>query len=242
MRPRTKSMVLNIAFSLKKRFNVDSPSFTPSSLAVNGTSAPSKTIGLSPRTASAAPFKPKSLTPGMECHPSKIQNELTMNTASSVASFSSSSNLKSYNPNAPDWVGPEVQEFLPQSFNSLSVSITISILFSFVSPSSFRSLSISTAIRLPGQKWMFWHILLRNSGLDCEHHFDYCYPQGRFQYLGSRGRIESRIPCHTMHVVRRPKSTQRWTSVKIPIRAKTMPGKDLDRSHRSELFGILVHS
>ena len=50
--------------SVKKRFNVASPSFTPSSLAVNGSHATAKTIGLSPKAASAAPFKPRTLTPG----------------------------------------------------------------------------------------------------------------------------------------------------------------------------------
>lgn len=60
---------------MKKRFNVDSPSFTPASqngtpnttaagvgetglLGINGTTI-SKSIGLSPKAASAAPFKPK---------------------------------------------------------------------------------------------------------------------------------------------------------------------------------------
>lgn len=51
-------------FSVKKRLNVDSPSFTPASLAVNDAQLPTKTAGLSPKTASAAPFKPKGLTSG----------------------------------------------------------------------------------------------------------------------------------------------------------------------------------
>lgn len=54
-------------FSVKKRLNVDSPSFTPASLAstslsVNGNST--KATGLSPKAASAAPFKPKGLGSG----------------------------------------------------------------------------------------------------------------------------------------------------------------------------------
>ena len=55
-----------VPFSIKKRLNVDSPSFTPTavaSLAVNG--AARKPLGLSPKAASAAPFKPKGLTTSM---------------------------------------------------------------------------------------------------------------------------------------------------------------------------------
>ncbi len=48
-------------FSVKKKFNVDSPSFTPASLTVNGAS---KTPGLSPKAANAAPFKPRNFSPG----------------------------------------------------------------------------------------------------------------------------------------------------------------------------------
>lgn len=47
--------------SIKKKFNVDSPSFTPASLAVNGAS---KTPGLSPKAANAAPFKPRNYSSG----------------------------------------------------------------------------------------------------------------------------------------------------------------------------------
>lgn len=57
--------------SAKKRFNVDSPSFTPAAqngnsgtgvglLVADGISA--KAIGLSPKAAGAAPFKPKNAT------------------------------------------------------------------------------------------------------------------------------------------------------------------------------------
>ena len=52
--------------SIKKRFNVDSPSFTPSSLAVNGSNIIAKTPGLSPKAANAAPFRPRNLTPGIQ--------------------------------------------------------------------------------------------------------------------------------------------------------------------------------
>ena len=52
---------------MKKRFNVESPSFMPAShngasLAVNG--GPTKASGLSPKAASAAPFKPKGFNSG----------------------------------------------------------------------------------------------------------------------------------------------------------------------------------
>ena len=53
--------------STKKRFNVDSPSFTPS-LTVNGSGT--KASGLSPKAASAAPFKPKGSMSGIYNHTS----------------------------------------------------------------------------------------------------------------------------------------------------------------------------
>ncbi|KAL8705577.1 MAG: hypothetical protein Q9201_001318 [Fulgogasparrea decipioides] len=57
-----KMRKIHYAEIVKKRFNVDSPSFTPSSLAVNGTQAKPKSTGISPKFASAAPFKPKGIT------------------------------------------------------------------------------------------------------------------------------------------------------------------------------------
>ncbi|KAF6238459.1 hypothetical protein HO173_003426 [Letharia columbiana] len=90
--------------SIKKRFNIASPSFTPSSLAVNGNHATPKTLGLSPKAANAAPFKPRTLTPA----PSVASSSVSSTTAS----------LKQYNPNAPDWIAPDAQEFLPQAYNS----------------------------------------------------------------------------------------------------------------------------
>ncbi|MCJ1409726.1 PAB-dependent poly(A)-specific ribonuclease subunit 3 [Ptychographa xylographoides] len=86
--------------SVKKKFNIDSPSFTPTllnssltSLAVNGSAI--KPTGLSPKAANAAPFKPKGLGSETGAYPKK-----------------------QYNPTAPDWQlgpSPDVQEFLPQS-------------------------------------------------------------------------------------------------------------------------------
>jgi PAB-dependent poly(A)-specific ribonuclease subunit 3 len=43
----------------KKRFNVDSPSFTPSLLSGNGVAGPKKSTAISPKAASAAPFQPR---------------------------------------------------------------------------------------------------------------------------------------------------------------------------------------
>ena len=107
---------------MKKRFNVDSPSFTPSSLAPNGNTATSKAPGLSPRAANAAPFLPKSLTPG-KIPVLRARRQAEIYTASSVASFSSSTAPKTYNPAAPDWIGSETPEFLPQNYNNLHVSV-----------------------------------------------------------------------------------------------------------------------
>ena len=54
--------------SMKKRFNVDSPSFRPASqagasLGTNG--AVVKTLGLSPKAANATPFEPKGFMQGI---------------------------------------------------------------------------------------------------------------------------------------------------------------------------------
>lgn len=59
--PILAEMLCSCLSSVKKRFNVDSPSFTPASLTVNGAS---KTPGLSPKAANAAPFKPRNFSPG----------------------------------------------------------------------------------------------------------------------------------------------------------------------------------
>ncbi|KAL8690146.1 MAG: hypothetical protein Q9218_004345 [Villophora microphyllina] len=89
--------------NVKKRFNVDSPSFTPSNLAVNGSQARPKSTGISPKFANAAPFKPKGLT---------------SRPASTAPSATSS--VKGYNPNAPEWTAPDAQEFLPPSYNGVT--------------------------------------------------------------------------------------------------------------------------
>ena len=59
-----------------------------------------------------------------------------MFSAPSAASSSvSSSSLKQYNPNAPDWIAPENQEFLPQTYNAVSISFSI-IYYFFIQVSS----------------------------------------------------------------------------------------------------------
>ncbi|KAJ5624866.1 PAN2-PAN3 deadenylation complex subunit PAN3 [Penicillium lagena] len=71
----------------KKRFNVDSPSFTPSLLSGNGASTPKKST-ISPKAANAAPFQPR--------------------TAASPARHETAT---------PDWTVADVQEFVPQGFD-----------------------------------------------------------------------------------------------------------------------------
>nr|A1CP31.2 RecName: Full=PAN2-PAN3 deadenylation complex subunit PAN3; AltName: Full=PAB1P-dependent poly(A)-specific ribonuclease; AltName: Full=Poly(A)-nuclease deadenylation complex subunit 3; Short=PAN deadenylation complex subunit 3 [Aspergillus clavatus NRRL 1] len=88
-------------FDSKKRFNVDSPSFTPSLLPSNGSSPTissatmKKMATISPKAANAAPFQPRS-----------------------VASRSNTSTPNSRQENInPDWTVAEVQEFVPQGFD-----------------------------------------------------------------------------------------------------------------------------
>ncbi|KAL8773317.1 MAG: hypothetical protein Q9209_001711 [Squamulea sp. 1 TL-2023] len=92
---------------VKKRFNVDSPSFTPASLAVNGNQNKPKSTGISPKFANAAPFKPKGA--GFGSRPAS--------TAPSATPLA-----KGYNPNAPEWTALEAQEFLPSSYNNGTTS------------------------------------------------------------------------------------------------------------------------
>ncbi|KAL8997112.1 MAG: hypothetical protein Q9169_003548 [Polycauliona sp. 2 TL-2023] len=91
------------AESVKKRFNVDSPSFTPASLAVNGNQTTPKATGISPKFANAAPFKPK--VAGVGSRPASTAP-------------SSTSSAKGYNPNAPEWTVPDAQEYLPSSYSN----------------------------------------------------------------------------------------------------------------------------
>ncbi|OQE47407.1 hypothetical protein PENCOP_c001G04152 [Penicillium coprophilum] len=81
----------------KKRFNVDSPSFTPSLLSGNGVSAPKKSTAISPKAASAAPFQPRTT--------SSRSNTSTPTTRSEAVQ---------------DWTVADVQEFVPQSFEHVT--------------------------------------------------------------------------------------------------------------------------
>lgn len=90
------------AESSKLGLNVDSPSFTPYSLVVNGNHPPPKSSRLSPKAVNAAPFKPKGSTP-----------------APTAPIFTPSA--KPYNPSAPDWVAPDVQDFVQQPYDNLSI-------------------------------------------------------------------------------------------------------------------------
>lgn len=60
----SRAICLLCLLSTKKHLNVDSPSFTPSSLTANGFVSPPKSKRLSPKSANAAPFKPKGLSSG----------------------------------------------------------------------------------------------------------------------------------------------------------------------------------
>lgn len=62
--------MLMTVLSNKKRFNVDSPSFTPSLLSGNGTSAAKKSNPISPKAANAAPFQPRPAASRMSIDPS----------------------------------------------------------------------------------------------------------------------------------------------------------------------------
>lgn len=60
-------LICDFQFS-RKRFNVDSPSFTPSLLSANGSTATTptkKTATISPKAANAAPFQPRGVSSRM---------------------------------------------------------------------------------------------------------------------------------------------------------------------------------
>ncbi|KAL1963556.1 hypothetical protein VTN77DRAFT_8001 [Rasamsonia byssochlamydoides] len=82
--------------SSKKRLNVDSPSFTPSLLAANGSTTPKKTTSISPKAASAAPFLPKSVASRSNTSTPSVRQETA----------------------TPDWSVAEVQDFVPQGFDA----------------------------------------------------------------------------------------------------------------------------
>ncbi|KAJ6032006.1 PAB-dependent poly(A)-specific ribonuclease subunit 3 [Penicillium herquei] len=100
-----------LKISNKKRFNVDSPSFTPSLLSGNGTSAPKKST-ISPKAASAAPFQPRVAASRMASDPEPWSSPLTgkgSNTSTPMRQ------------ETPDWT--EVQEFVPAVYDGHVASL-----------------------------------------------------------------------------------------------------------------------
>ncbi|KAL3483206.1 hypothetical protein BJX62DRAFT_220682 [Aspergillus germanicus] len=90
----------------RKRFNVDSPSFTPSLIPSNGSSPTSSSSSLkkastiSPKAANAAPFQPRAVSSRSNAStPGSRQEAL-----------------------APEWSVAEVQEFVPQGFEATHMS------------------------------------------------------------------------------------------------------------------------
>ncbi|KAJ9320737.1 hypothetical protein DTO027B5_7814 [Paecilomyces variotii] len=84
----------------KKRLNVDSPSFTPSLLAANGTSTTKKTTTISPKAANAAPFLPKSVASRSNTSSPSIRQDAA----------------------TPDWSVAEIQDFVPHGFDATQVA------------------------------------------------------------------------------------------------------------------------
>ncbi|KAJ9300554.1 hypothetical protein DTO271G3_1718 [Paecilomyces variotii] len=84
----------------KKRLNVDSPSFTPSLLAANGTSTTKKTTTISPKAANAAPFLPKSVASRSNTNSPSIRQDAA----------------------TPDWSVAEIQDFVPHGFDATQVA------------------------------------------------------------------------------------------------------------------------
>ncbi|KAL4973386.1 hypothetical protein BDW66DRAFT_142179 [Aspergillus desertorum] len=90
----------------KKRFNVDSPSFTPSLLPSNGSSPTSsssslkKSSTISPKAANAAPFQPRTAASRSNASTPGLRQDAT----------------------APEWSVAEAQEFIPQGFDTTHMS------------------------------------------------------------------------------------------------------------------------
>ena len=79
-----------------------------------------------------------------------------------AAAPSLSGSAKQYNPNAPDWLAPGAQEYLPQSYSTIpAVSLTFSLVFI---RSHFRSTPLSSQIRMTKTillpRNQYWIILL----------------------------------------------------------------------------------
>jgi PAB-dependent poly(A)-specific ribonuclease subunit 3 len=96
---------------VKKSFNVDSPSFTPSFLsAASNISANGKKVpGFSPKAANAAPFLPKSAAVS-----SKLVPDFAVRSAISILTAVI---LEGADTSTPEWT-MDVQDFIPQSYNT----------------------------------------------------------------------------------------------------------------------------
>ncbi|KAJ5291988.1 PAB-dependent poly(A)-specific ribonuclease subunit 3 [Penicillium angulare] len=102
------------ADSNRKRFNVDSPSFTPSLLSGNGTSTPKKSTTISPKAASAAPFQPRVAASRMASDPEPWTSPLT--------GKGSNATTPRQEAGTPDWTVADVQEFVPGVFDGSHVA------------------------------------------------------------------------------------------------------------------------
>ncbi|KAJ5975981.1 PAB-dependent poly(A)-specific ribonuclease subunit 3 [Penicillium waksmanii] len=99
--------------SNKKRFNVDSPSFTPSLLSGNGVSAPKKSNPISPKAANAAPFQPRTASRMASPVPAP---------KTPLTGKGSNTSTPRQEVGTPDWSMAEVQEFVPQGFEGAHMS------------------------------------------------------------------------------------------------------------------------
>ncbi|BCR86583.1 PAN-complex poly(A)-binding subunit PAN3 [Aspergillus chevalieri] len=101
----------------RKRFNVDSPSFTPSLLSTNGSTTPTKktTATISPKAANAAPFQPRSVSSRM---PSLCVDQKQNWLADWKKGSNSSTPSSRQDTQTPDWTVAEAQEFVPQGFDA----------------------------------------------------------------------------------------------------------------------------
>lgn len=100
----------------RKRFNVDSPSFTPSLLSGNGTSVPKKSTAISPKAVSAAPFQPRVSASSRRIPPwplPRIRLSLTDDKGSNTSTPTARQEA--------DWTVADVQEFVPQGFEGAHV-------------------------------------------------------------------------------------------------------------------------
>lgn len=93
---------------------MDSPSFTPSLLATNGTGGGIKTTTISPKAANAAPFMPKGPTSGgTEERCLRYDADLRLVGTATPPAHNDSA--------LAEWAAPEAQEFLPHIYEPLQL-------------------------------------------------------------------------------------------------------------------------